>query len=620
MRAQGWLWVLTGFWFGCLRVGAQGSGYSFPIFPKGPRAYSGGYGELRRTHFHSGWDISTRGRENIPVYASGDGWIERIKVSTKGYGYAVYVRHRDGKSTVYAHLNDFKQDVAAWVVTQQYLKKRFEVDLFPKQGLFSTERGSLLALSGNTGRSSGPHLHFEARNKNNQAIHPRGLGFKRPDRTPPRLRKLAFRTRDAKARINGRFGRVEIEVKKGRRGRHRLDKVLSLKGWIGLEYFAYDPLRDTSGRGGIARAVLSVNGERVFAYRLGALDFSQQHQVRHHAYAPSLLGRERFAKLFVQDGNTLPFYEGKGWFYFLPNRRYVLRLVLWDDAGNKTTLESRVNHKRNFSPLPAQYGKGISYAVQENLLEVRFSAGQPQEVTLHLTDQEGVRLPDYHLAAHDVYLWDLRQGLPHRISKGEQQLRLHLQSVLPKEEKTLVWKDMKIHFPKHAATDTSYLYVRRKVLSKGGEWFSVMNREAVVQKEVRITLNTQQTYIMPKARLFRLQGRERVPLSFAWKKRALSFADDRLGTYLVLTDTLPPIVRPRRLNRREISLLVRDDLSKIDRWEASLNGEWLLMAYHPQKNRLFAVQKNKKDSFSGIFECLVYDGAGNVRAFAKHVP
>lgn len=100
--------------------------------------YSGDYGVDRGTHRHAGIDIAVP--ENTPLIAPIGGIIASA-MSDPAYGNFIDVRTADGKILRYAHLNSMKVKEG-----QQVLP------------------GQILGLTGNTGRSSGPHLHFEVRN------------------------------------------------------------------------------------------------------------------------------------------------------------------------------------------------------------------------------------------------------------------------------------------------------------------------------------------------------------------------------------------------------------------------------------------------------------------------
>jgi murein DD-endopeptidase MepM/ murein hydrolase activator NlpD len=98
---------------------------------------SGRFGEDRGTHSHAGVDIT--GNIGDPVYATGDGKVVRADENDPdGYGKQIEILHPDGTKTKYAHLNAFK------VATGEQVKS-----------------GQQIAELGNTGRSTGPHLHYE---------------------------------------------------------------------------------------------------------------------------------------------------------------------------------------------------------------------------------------------------------------------------------------------------------------------------------------------------------------------------------------------------------------------------------------------------------------------------
>src|ERR1051326_2356721 len=121
------------------------------------------FGELRSNHFHMGLDIRTQGRENLPVRAAEDGYVSRIKIEKGGYGNAIYILHPNGYTTLYAHLNSFYPSLSAYIKKKQYREESWEQDFDLPANLFPVKKGQLIALSGNTGASGGPHLHFEIR-------------------------------------------------------------------------------------------------------------------------------------------------------------------------------------------------------------------------------------------------------------------------------------------------------------------------------------------------------------------------------------------------------------------------------------------------------------------------
>ena len=131
---------------------------------------AGTMGELRNTHFHGGIDVRTNNLTGVPVLATQHGFISRATISSFGYGNVVYITHKDGNISVYGHVDKFNGALGEHVKKEQYRRKTFELDLFFKPEQSPIGRGDTVAFSGNTGGSSGPHLHFEIRNQNNEAI------------------------------------------------------------------------------------------------------------------------------------------------------------------------------------------------------------------------------------------------------------------------------------------------------------------------------------------------------------------------------------------------------------------------------------------------------------------
>ncbi|MFA6150692.1 MAG: M23 family metallopeptidase [Chitinophagaceae bacterium] len=158
-----------------------------------PIMLAGNFGECRPGHFHSGIDIKTEGKENLPVFAAADGYISRVKMEPGGFGHGVYITHPNGYTTLYAHLNNFFPALQKLVHQSQYEKKNWELDLSFSPEKFPVKKGQQIAWSGNTGGSTAPHLHFEIRdNKTEHPLNPQLFGFEILDKIPPKMNELAL--------------------------------------------------------------------------------------------------------------------------------------------------------------------------------------------------------------------------------------------------------------------------------------------------------------------------------------------------------------------------------------------------------------------------------------------
>lgn len=164
---------------------------NFPKYGKPvdiPIYLSATFGELRPNHLHAGLDIKTQAVEGKKIYAVADGYVSRIGVSPYGYGNVLYITHYDGYTSVYAHLQRFSGEIAKYVKQYQYKNKTFAAQIFPDKDKFPVKKGDLIAYSGNSGGSGGPHLHFEIRHTDSEKpVNPLYFGYQIEDNVKPMI-------------------------------------------------------------------------------------------------------------------------------------------------------------------------------------------------------------------------------------------------------------------------------------------------------------------------------------------------------------------------------------------------------------------------------------------------
>ena len=164
---------------------------------------AGSFGELRKNHFHSGIDIRTEGVQGKPVYAVADGYVSRINISPTGFGKALYITHPNGYVSVYGHLKGFNRMIGTWIKDQQNKGESFAIDIPVDPGVLKVKKGDLVAYSGNSGATAGPHLHFELRDAATQdAIDPFLFGFDIKDNIPPQIWKVRIYPMDENSSVN----------------------------------------------------------------------------------------------------------------------------------------------------------------------------------------------------------------------------------------------------------------------------------------------------------------------------------------------------------------------------------------------------------------------------------
>ncbi|MBO6516671.1 MAG: M23 family metallopeptidase [Bacteroidia bacterium] len=298
--------------------------YGHPL--DGPLYLSGTFGELRGNHFHAGLDIRTGGVEGKQIRSVADGYVSRIKVSTGGYGKALYIQHPNGTTSVYGHLQKFSGSIQDAVIKKQYGMKKYEFDWYVPAGKLKVTKGQIVALSGNTGGSGGPHLHFEIRDKRGRTVNPLLYGIQVKDEINPFVKSCRLYHLEAKRYEDyGIYGSKRVkensttEVKPGSYG-------------VGVSWVDY--FSDKLNRLGINYAELKVNGSTVFTQRIEDFTFDQGRYINMHIdywrYSETGI---RYVKMFKDRGNALHFYKGNGSIQVKPGETYSIELVATDFSG-----------------------------------------------------------------------------------------------------------------------------------------------------------------------------------------------------------------------------------------------------------------------------------------------
>ena len=262
-----------------------------------PMSLAANFGELRPNHYHMGLDIRTQHRENQPVHAAADGYVARVEIEPAGFGQAIYIRHPNGYTTVYGHLNQFFPALAAYVHQQQYRLQSWQVDLTLPPGLFPVRKGDFIAYSGNTGGSQGPHLHFEIRRTDGDInLNPLLFGLPVPDRTPPTLLRLAWYDRNE--------GIYEQSP-------HILPKFPTLlivpTSRISFALSAFDTQSGSANPNGIYEADLYVDHLPVIGFQMNNISYDDTRNVNAHIdYKTRETGGPFLQQLFFLSGYPPP--------------------------------------------------------------------------------------------------------------------------------------------------------------------------------------------------------------------------------------------------------------------------------------------------------------------------
>ncbi|MFS4469396.1 M23 family metallopeptidase [Maribacter sp. 2210JD10-5] len=519
-----------------------------------PIILAGTFGELRSNHFHSGIDIKTQQREGLPVYGIGDGTVTRIKVSLWGYGKVLYVAHPNGYTSVYGHLQKFSPDIEKYIKKIQYEKKSYEVEVFPDYGELKIKKGELIAYSGNTGGSSGPHLHFEIRSSiSEKPTNPLLYGIDVADATNPILEKLFIYPLSSTTQVNGSQEKIEINFSKQSDGTYLGDKISAL-GKIGLGFIGFDRQDLAANRNGIYAVELKVNGKTYTSYDFEKFSFGETRYINtliDYDYYGKY--RQRIQKCFKTLGNYLSIYdklENNGHINIKEGLSYNVNLILKDFAGNKVEVTIPIEGKKETVKLPKKSDKTENYVI----------AKKPNNYDLNVAK---VYFPE-NTFYEDFYI-DLK--------KGNDTVRIHRNTVPAHRNFTITFDVSK--YPKAAQKQ---LFIAR--LNKNLE----ANYATTYKRGNTFTTRTRNlgTYTLAKDTI--------APII-----RTKNFKEKQwLNNY------------------KYLSVYIADDLSGIDTYSAKLNGEWILMEYEPKRQTLtYNFDDRILDKKQCTLEVTVIDNVGN---------
>jgi hypothetical protein len=603
----------------------QPQDYLFPITPGTPNTLAGTMGELRNTHFHSGLDIRTNNQIGAAVLSAQRGYISRIVKSSWSYGNVIYVTHPDSNTTLYAHLNEFKGKIAEHVRREQYNQKTFEIDLRFGPGDFPVERGDTIALSGNTGSSNGPHLHFDIRDKKMNALNPLDFGFEEiVDKTKPLVQKIALRTITPESRINGKFGRYEFTVYKVG-GNYTFLKPILAHGKIGVEVLAYDRMDNSRFQCGINTIEMLADSQRVFVQKINGINMPVTRGILSlFDYKTLKNSGFRFNKLFVEDGNPLQYYEGtvnRG--YLNVEEKDVPVLVkLGDSYNNFSNLTFTLKHDPVVVDVPTfSHGlKPLAYGLEGNILQVTGMNCKDSTAKFFIGDEVIPIKPAYKSASSRVYLYDIRKGVPDSVQSCNELVRMNFHDMVPSgTDYTYYSKNISISFPDSALFDTLYLAVRKNDKRKA-ESILIGDETVPLMRDIKVDWMPDRKYNSPKFSVYRANAwGGYANLGGKWESGKVTFTTREFGEFLILPDSVAPGILRIACTSGYARFKISDDLSGIFSFEATINGNWLLMNYDHKTGVIYSEKLDRKIPLKGDFQLKVTDYAGNEKIYKQKI-
>ncbi len=529
---------------------------------------AGNFGELRNNHFHSGIDIKTNGVEGLNVFAVADGYVSRIKVSSTGYGNALYITHPNGYVSLYGHLQCYLGNIAKYVRAKQYEKRLFEIDITLAPDELPVLKGDIVALSGNSGASGGAHLHFEIRDAVTEAIiNPLLFDFNIKDNIPPIIKSISIYPLDSSGFVNYQSNYKTFAALGSGGGKYTLGKnpLITVYGNIGFAFDGIDRLNTQDNQCGIYSAELYVDSQLIYAHALEKFLFDKTRCINSHIdYDRYQKTHVRAQKCFVDYNNQMGIYTdlvNYGRCCFNDNNLHTVLLIAKDVYGNASQLSFKVQSKH------------IVMANQKNKMPTNYVATFPfGKENWYATDDFKITIPAnllYDTLPFEYFESDTLKG-----------------SISP------LHHVHNIYTPAHSNFTLS---IKINVPEK-------------YQSKIVVTLVNESFYYKSVGGIYH----------DGW----ITAQTREFGNYTVRIDSIAPTINPINIFNNKsigyqanIKASITDNLSGIKSYNAYIDGEWTVMIYDLKYNLLTLNLDPTLAKGKHTFKLVVEDQCGNVKEY-----
>ena len=520
-----------------------------------PFDLSGTFGEFR-SRFHTGIDFKSRGVQGQKIFSIEDGYVSRIEVNNYGYGKVIYIDHLNGFTSVYAHLKNFSPELDEYIKSELYKAKKNSIKKFPKKNQLRISKGEVIGYSGNTGRSFGPHLHFEIRDtKSQDAINPLMFNYTYKDDERPIIRGLYLINED-----NSLIRSLPIrkKVRKVNDSTYTVDDF-EYNGKVGIGLDIYDiQYKNLYNQNGVYKVELFIDSILKYSYKMDKIKFSENHYKKiMYDYISLVESNKKVLKIYSPRNSNLSFLKNNKFNGIInsdsfKNNSLHVRVSDWN--GNSSSIKFKIKANDSISSRQSYNGIEIltdqKYTLNKNssIIEIDKNTFY-NDLLMNVSYQSGI----LNLGKEkDPFRSSIKIKLPHKISDT---LELRLSFV----GKIINGKISYINSKK------SNSYINASISSLG---------EYVISKDS----------LKPEIK----------PINF------------KSNSNIKLKNTL--------------RLRLKDDLSGIKKYSSYFNGNWALFEYEPKSNMIFhnlsdGIIKNGENELIIKYE----DGVGNKGVYQTKV-
>ena len=531
-----------------------------------PLTLSGTFAEMRVNHFHTGIDIRTNEKEGYNVYAPADGYVSRIKVSPFGFGNALYITHYNGYVTVYGHLSAYNQTITSYLRKEQYKKESFEQDLILPKNKIRVKRGEVIALTGNSGGSEGPHLHFEIRNERNEKpINPFTFGFDVKDTIPPIFKELRIYNQVDQNDILPSFKATEYSISKANHNHHyklKNDDIIKVSKNVYFGIITSDKMNDTKSDFDNYSVQMYFDSVLQFKYVNDQLSFKEPRYVNSLIdYAEYYETGKRYQLSRKQPGSKLSNYDtflNNGITSLTDANTHLIKYVITDFKGNNSYLTFYIKKDTDFK--------------YQNIKE---KIDKDDTTIFYYNKNNSFKNDEVYINIPEGALYDNILFKYHNSDKEKYLSKIH--SIHDSHVPLHISYSLSIKADSVADSLKSKLLIvkingNNKLISEGGK---------CIDGFVKVNVNN-------------------------------------FGKFAVYLDTVPPKIKPLNIKdqkniseQKTIEIKITDELSGIKSYKAFLNSKWILMEYDAKNNLLTYTIDEIMNEGNNHFLLEVEDTKGN---------